>query len=179
MPTRSWIAFSSTWSVRLSFASSAPSGSSRSRTAGCSTSARARATRLLLASRQLVDAALLVAGELYQLEHLADALFDLRFVEGLVLEPECDIAGDVEEREQRVALEHRVDVAFVGWKPRDVDAVEHYPAGGRFLEPGHEPEGGRLAASRRPEQREELTGVYLERQVVHRDEVGEPLREAD
>ena len=32
---------------------------------------------LLLASRQLIDAPLLVAGKLHELQHLADALFDL------------------------------------------------------------------------------------------------------
>src|SRR5580692_12141825 len=45
MPTRSCSAFSSTLSERRSLASSAPSGSSSSSTAGLSTSARASATR--------------------------------------------------------------------------------------------------------------------------------------
>ena len=50
---------------------------------------------------------------------------------------------------------------------------------GRLLEPGHESQRRRLPAARRPEEREEFTGVYLERQVVHRDDLGEPLGEAD
>ena len=45
MPTRSCSAFSSTFSERRNFASSAPSGSSRSSTLGLSTSALASATR--------------------------------------------------------------------------------------------------------------------------------------
>ena len=45
MPTCSWSALSSTLSDRRSLASSAPSGSSSSSTAGCRTSALASATR--------------------------------------------------------------------------------------------------------------------------------------
>jgi len=69
-------------------------------------------------------------------------------------QPERHVFVDVEEREQRVALEHRVDLAPVRRHVGHVDAVEQDPAGGGLLEPGDQPQGGGLTAARRPEQGE-------------------------
>ena len=59
--------------------------------------------------------------------------------------------------------------------PRMSCAVEQDAARGRPLEAGEHPQQRGLAAARRPEQREELALVDVERQVVDGGEVAEPL----
>ncbi len=78
------------------------------------------------------------------------------FVMRLYLRPKRDVAGDVEVREERVALEDGVDAAPVRRHVGHVGAVEHDPAARRPLEPGDHPERGGLAAPRGAEHREEL-----------------------
>ena len=60
----------------------------------------------------------------------------------------------------------------------DVAAAEHDPAAGRELEAADHPQRRRLAAAGRAEQREELAGRHVERDVVHGTDVAEPLLEA-
>ena len=124
MPTSSWSAFSSICSALRSLASSAPSGSSSSRTAGSGQRPRER------------DALLLAAGELVR------AGASRSRSAGPAPAPRrparsCLPCGDVlvragrtrrcrrrQVREQRVVLEHGVDVALVRRRLRHVDAVE-------------------------------------------------------
>ena len=73
---------------------------------------------LLLAAGELAGAALAEAAELDQLEHLVDLLLDV--LDAAAAQPEGDVLEDVEVREQRVVLEHRVDRALVGLEPADV-----------------------------------------------------------
>src|SRR5262249_4112820 len=60
-------------------------------------------------------------------------------------------------REEAVRLEHHAHVAAVGRQARDVLAVDDDRAGVGAVEAGDEPEGGRLPAPGRAEQREGLT----------------------
>ena len=82
-------------------------------------------------------------------------------------------------REQRVALEDRVDRALVRLAVGDVLAADQDAAGGRRLEAGHQAQGRGLAAAGRSEQREERPGRDREVEVLDRGEAGEPLGDAD
>ena len=108
VPTRFWIAFSSSCICRRSFRSSAPSGSSSSSTAGSTTSARASATRcrwppeswcgfLSKASARPTSASASRARR--------DA--SGRGVDAAHAQAEADIAADAHMREQRIVLEDR------------------------------------------------------------------------
>ena len=90
-----------------------------------------------------------------------------------------DVVLDREMREQRVALEHGVDRPAVRRSACEVDAVEEDRPGGRLLEPGDEPQCRGLAASRRPEQREELARADRQVDAVDGHELAEALLETD
>ena len=134
------------------------------------------------------DALLLPAGELARLSLREVAELDERERFGhpapmlvlrqpLVLEAEADVPGHVEMGEERVALEHRVDVALVGRHLRHVDVVEHDPPTRRALEAGDHPQGRRLPAPRRPDHREELSAGHVEVDFVDRRDLAELLRQ--
>ena len=72
-------------------------------------------------------------------------------------------------REKRVVLEDHADVAPVGRHRRDRVVVDVDLAGGRDLEPGQHHQRRRLARAGGPEQRDELAGRDIERDVVDRD----------
>ncbi len=60
-----------------------------------------------------------------------------------------------------------------------IDAVDEDPPGRRSLEAADHPQRGRLAAARRPEEREELTREDVEIDAVDRDLITEALLEPD
>ncbi len=82
-------------------------------------------------------------------------------------------------REERVALEHGVHVALVGRHLGHVDPIQEDLTLARPLEPGDHPQGRGLAASRRSEQGEELTGRHLQVDPRDRGEVTEALHQLD
>ncbi len=127
---------------------------------------------LLLAARELARLALLVARELHQRERLGDRLGALALRDLLVLEPEGDVVGHVEVREERVALEHGVDVAAVRRRLRDVLAVEQDAPAGRPLEARDHAQRRRLAAAGGPDHGEELARRHVHVDAVDRDDVG-------
>ena len=129
---------------------------------------------LLLAAGQLARPALLERPQLHQFERGVDALLKFGLRQLLVPQAEGDVVEDRQEREQGVALEHRVHVAAVRRDGRYVLAVQQDPARGRLLESGDQPQRRRLAAARWAKQGEELTAVDLQVDVVHGDLV-EPL----
>src|SRR5205823_3193699 len=81
------------------------------------------------------------------------------------------------EREQRVALEHRVHGALVRRRRGHVSAIQQDLAGRGLLEPGDEAERRRLAAARGPQEREELAARDIDVDPVDGDDVVEPLYE--
>ncbi len=121
---------------------------------------------LALPTGQLVRLALAETVELHEPQHLADPGVDLRAGQALLPQAERDVSGDGQVRKQRVALEHHVDRPPVRRPVRDVFAVEQDAPLVRPLEPGQHPEQRGLAASRRPQQREKLMLVDIERQPV-------------
>jgi hypothetical protein len=136
---------------------------------------------LLLAARQLRRPPRSERRHVDQREGLVDPGLELGLGAVRVLEAERHVVEDRHEREQRVALEHRVDVALVRRHAGDVDPVEQDAARGRLLEPGDQPQGGRLAAAGRPEQREELPAGHRQVDIVDRGRVAvvEPLSQPD
>ena len=129
---------------------------------------------LLLAAGQLTRPPLRERGHLDQVESLVHAAFDIGLGELAVPQAERHVVSHVKEREQRVALEHRVDVAPVRRHVGDIGAVEQDLARGRLLEARDQPQGGGLAAARRAEQGEELAAGHGQVDVVDRD-LAEPL----
>ena len=132
---------------------------------------------LLLAARQLGGPALGEVGQPDDLQQFVDPLADLGLV--LLAAPRSvrDVVPHRHVREQRVVLEHGVDVALVRWHPRDVDPLEPDRAFGRSLETRDHPQRGRLPAAGRAEQREELARGDGEVRLGDRDVVREALRD--
>ena len=97
---------------RRSLRSSAPSGSSSSSTAGRLTMARASATRCCCPPESWAGLRRANRAELDQLERVVDLLLDV--LGAAPAQAERDVLEDVEVREQRVALEDRVDRPLVG-----------------------------------------------------------------
>ena len=81
-------------------------------------------------------------------------------------------------RKQRVVLEHHVDRPLVRQHVCDVLAVEQDAAFVGALETGKHAQQRCLAAAAWAQQREELAGVDIERNTVHRAESTEPLHHA-
>ena len=101
---------SSRWSCRSTRvkASSAENGSSSSSTSGRATSARAMRDALRLAAGQFARPAPRLLGQADALERVGDARVALRLRP--VGEPEADIVGDREPRQQPRLLEHDADL---------------------------------------------------------------------
>ena len=156
IPSCCWRSRSSTCSCSRRFASSADSGSSSRNSRGSSASARAVATRW----RCPPDSCWIRRSPSPSSETSARSSWTL--VRDPVLlgppdpQPVADVAGDVQVREQREALEDHPDVAGVGRPVGDVVVVEEDPALGRMLESGDHPEHRGLAAPGRPEERDQL-----------------------
>jgi hypothetical protein len=88
---------------------------------------------------------------------------------------EGDVVDHGHVREERVLLEDGVHVALVGRHPGHVHTLEQDATRRRLLEAGDHLQQRGLAATGRPEQREELTLVDREVGAVHGHEVAERL----
>ena len=124
MPTSRWMWLSSSCSCLRRRRSSAPSGSSSSSARGRLTSARASATRCCWPPDICAGLRRASGVSWTSVERLGDAALDLVLGDLLALQPEGDVLLDRHVREQRVALEDRVDVALVRRHVGDVDAAE-------------------------------------------------------
>jgi hypothetical protein len=132
---------------------------------------------LLLPAGELSRLALLVAGELDELEDLEHAAAQVAALDAPAAQAEGDVLVDREVREERVALEDRVHVPLVRRQPGHVAVAEVDRSRGRLLEAADHAERGRLPAPRGAEQREEATPRDLERDPVHGHDVVEALRD--
>jgi hypothetical protein len=79
------------------------------------------------------------SGEVDELEHLAHPGAHLGLAEPAAFEPERDVLRDAHVREQRVALEDRVDVALVRRQADDVAVAEEDLPFRRLLEAADHP----------------------------------------
>ena len=138
---------------------------------------------LPLAARKLGRIALAEARELHQLQQVGDAALDLGLGRPRGARPDLEAVGDVlrhvEMAEQRVVLEHEADAAVAHRQRRGVLVVEQDAAGRRRLQPGDQPQEGRLARARGAEQGHEFAGLHLKVEVAQRrgavERLGKPL----
>ena len=141
-------------------ASSAPNGSSISSIGRPARERLRDRDALLHAARELARVAVC---EAFEADEARCARRRIRSrsarVHAALLEPECDVAGDRQPREQRIALEH--DAAF---RPGAADrrAFEQQLARARRQEAADEVEQGALAAAARADDRDELVAVDRE-----------------
>ena len=121
---------------------------------------------LTLPAAQLIRATFAELAEADDVEHLAGATTTLGPTDAFHLEPVLDVLTDGHVGEQRVVLEHRVDVAVVRRDVGHVLAGEQDRTRRRLLEAGDHPQHRRLAGAGRAEQREELAGLDRQRDTV-------------
>ena len=125
--------------------------------------------------------ALVEAAQLHQVEKIGDAAADLLVGGPRAARPDPEAVGDVlrhgEMAEQRVVLEHEADTSVAHGKPGGVLLAEQDAPGGRRLEPGDQPQEGRLARARRAEQRQKLARLDVEVDALDRDRAVEGLGE--
>jgi hypothetical protein len=91
---------------------------------------------------------------------------DLRGGDLAHIEAVRHVIEDRQMREQRIVLEYESDVAPVGGLRGDILPAEADASGIRHLVARDHPQRGRLAAARRPEERQELAGAHVEHDVA-------------
>ena len=102
---------------------------------------------LLLTARKRIHAALAIAGQVDQAQHLIHTAVDFAAAHLFDLEAKGDVIPHVQVRKQRVLLEHRIDAALIGRHIGDVLALVNYPAGGGILKAADQAQGGGLSAA--------------------------------
>ena len=132
---------------------------------------------LPLAARELGRVAVAEASSCTSSEQLVDPLADLGLRPLAHRQPERDVVAHGHVLEGGVVLEDEADVPLLRRERGRVLAGDQDLALVRPLEPGDDPEQGRLAGAARPEQRGERAAFDLERDVVEGDEVAEALRD--
>ena len=132
---------------------------------------------LALTAGELRRIAVPEALELHEVQELVDALGDLRLRPLAHLQPERDVVPDRHVLEGGVVLEHEADVSLLRRERSRVLAGEQDLALIGGLEPGDDPEQRRLSRAARAEERGQRARLDVERDVVERDEVAEPLRD--
>ena len=147
--------------------SSAPNGSSISRSAGWAASARAIATRCCIPPESCHGMWSANSRQLHQVEHLERALATLGLAPVLQLQRELDVLRHGPPVEQPGLLE-RHPVVLIEPRLAGRLAVHHDLAGGRLGQVRDQAELGRLAASRGTDQRDELAGLDREVDVHQR-----------
>src|ERR1700733_10916337 len=114
-------------------------------------------------------------GEPDQLEQLLDPGADLGWLALADLEAKGDVVEHGHVRERRVVLEDESDAAILRSGPGHILAGDPDRATVRLLEAGDDAQQGRLARAARPEQCGQPALGHVERDVVERDKVAEPL----
>ena len=111
---------------------------------------------LLLAARQRGHVPHLKPLQPHQGQHARDLLLDLACGQLADMQAKGYVFCNVQVREQRIALEHRIDLPLIRRHVVDALALEQDVARRRRLKPAQDAQRGRLAASRRAEQRDKL-----------------------
>jgi hypothetical protein len=122
---------------------------------------------LLLTPGELTATATLQTLQRDDPQHLLHACAVLVAWDVLHLEPERDVVVDRHVREQRVLLEHHVDGPPARRDRRHVAVQQADPTFVRLLEARDHSQCRRLAATARPEEREELALADGERDVAN------------
>ena len=119
---------------------------------------------LPLAAGELGGTARFLAGELNQIEHVANPVADV--IARAAAQAEFDVVAHREMRKERVVLKDRAYIALIGFQMLDAGAVEADFAVGGFFKSGDESQCGGLAASGGTEQREELAAREVQRNAI-------------
>src|SRR6266566_2936068 len=154
-PRRRWSCLISWRRCTRTFASSAESGSSSNKSPGEVASARASATRCCWPPESC--AGYFVPCALRPIRSSSSRTRRPR-----VLEPVGDVLGGGQIGKQRIGLEHDAEVALGRRQGRDVSAVLLDAAGGLDIEARDRAQERRLAATRRPQEADELALGDLE-----------------
>src|SRR5712692_10242020 len=170
-PRRRWSCVISWRRYTRTFASSAESGSSRSRRPG-------EGDALLLPARELRRILAALVAHADHVEQLAHARRHPGLRGSRVLEPVGHVGGGGEVGEQGVGLEDDAEVPLRGGQGRDVAAGLLDAAARLDVEAGDGAQQRGLAAPRRTQEADELALVDLERDVVEGGEGAELLGEA-
>src|SRR5215216_4508950 len=152
----------SSLSLKRVISSSAANGSSISRSFGSVTSARDRDAHLH-ATRELARIGASKACKAYALERRRHPRPGGSLIEAGEAQRQTHITGDRGPGHQRRLLEHEADVAGSHTAP-SVGPL-HAPAG-RLAQSGNDAQRRRLAAARRPEQREKFTRPNVEIETI-------------
>jgi len=102
---------------------------------------------LLLSAGKLVRSAIAEFAEADEVEHLQCTLAAIRRRDAAHPGPVGHVLGDRHVRKERVVLEHRVDVALVRRRVRDVAAVKQDAPVVRTVETSDQAQAGRLAGA--------------------------------
>ncbi len=132
---------------------------------------------LLLAARELALVAVAEPAQADEVEQLFAPLAALGLLHAADAQAELDVARHRHVPEDRVVLEDEPHVALLRREVRDVAARDVDRPLVRQHEPRDHAQERALAAARGAEQHEELAGLDLEADAVHRGLVGVPLRD--
>ena len=169
MPNRRCSRRSSTCMLSRRFLSSAPSGSSSSSIAGSITRALASATRCCWPPESCAGTLVLMGAELHQFQRFLHPQAGGPALDAAHFQPEDDVLGNRQMREQGIALEQHADIAAVDRKPGDRRPVdEDLPPAG-LHEAGDHAQAGGLAAAAGPQQGDEFAGIDGEGKPVDRE----------
>ena len=131
---------------------------------------------LLLAAGQFARQAGGEIFELHQGEHLRHPLGDSVPLPAAHLQPEGDVAEDIEMGEQGVALEHDAHLAAMRRQSEDAGAIHPDVTAARRHEAGDHAQGRGLAAAGGAEQHDHLAGRHLEGDIGDRQMLGKAFR---
>ena len=132
---------------------------------------------LALPAGELRRIALRQAGELDELQQLADTFPDLRTRPSPDRQPERDVVPDGHVLEGCVVLEDEAHATGLRRPACDVLAVEDDDPSIRTLETGNDAQQRRLATATRTEQGGERACRHVDGHIVERRELAEPLRD--
>jgi len=118
------------------------------------------------------------AGQAHQVERVPRLSTTGSAVDAAHPQAVLDVLRHRHVREERIVLEHGVDVTAERRLPSYVGSVEHDAAGTGFLEAGDHAQHGGLTRSGRPEHREELAPGHLEIDAIDRNNRAERLTQA-
>jgi hypothetical protein len=82
-------------------------------------------------------------------------------------QPESHVPLHRQVRVENIVLEHHGDVPISGRDPGNVSLSQADRSARRQLQPGNQPQGGRLATPARTDQHQQLAFAHTQAQVVH------------
>ena len=125
---------------------------------------------LRLAAAELGGISVLDAGQMNQIQQLANAIPDLLLAGATLLEAEADIVRDRHVREQGIVLEDHADFPLLRGDVRHVVVAEVDRALGGLDEPGNETQRRRFSASGGTQKGQKLTFLNLKIHFLERDD---------